>query len=113
MKLKTTKRAVLYCRVSTAEQAVEGISLEGQELELRAYCRAAGLDVVEVVVDDGVSAFKPLANRAGRTPAARHRREGRGGRRRRVEARPPIQERGERAPGLRRVGAQGRSPSHS
>ena len=58
-------RAVLYCRVSTEEQAREGQSLETQDANLRAYCTLRGLDVVEVVVDAGVSAFKPLADREG------------------------------------------------
>ncbi len=58
-------QAVLYCRVSTEEQAREGQSLETQELNLRAYASLRGLDVTEVVVDAGVSAFKPLADRAG------------------------------------------------
>lgn len=57
--------AVIYCRVSTTEQADEGVSLEAQESALRAYCSMRGLDVVEVVIDAGVSAGKPLATRHG------------------------------------------------
>jgi site-specific DNA recombinase len=59
------KRALLYTRVSTLEQANEGISLEGQEVELRAYCAAVGLEVVGVITDAGVSGAKPLGDRAG------------------------------------------------
>jgi site-specific DNA recombinase len=47
----------LYCRVSTDEQAREGISLEEQQERLKAYCRAMGWDhEVIVFVDDGYSA---------------------------------------------------------
>ncbi len=57
--------AVLYCRVSTEEQVREGQSLETQEANLAAYATLRNLDVAEVVVDAGVSAFKPLADREG------------------------------------------------
>ena len=46
--------AVLYVRVSTAEQATEGLSLAAQEARLRAYCAMRGLAVAEVVIDAGV-----------------------------------------------------------
>jgi site-specific DNA recombinase len=51
------KRIAIYGRVSTDEQAREGISLEEQRERLRAYCRAMGWssDVVEFI-DDGYSA---------------------------------------------------------
>lgn len=45
-----------YTRVSTAEQAAEGVSLAAQEAKLRAYCDLYGHDLVEVVVDAGASA---------------------------------------------------------
>jgi len=57
--------AVLYIRVSTTEQATEGVSLEAQEARLRAYCTMRGLEVVEVVTDAGVSAGKALDAREG------------------------------------------------
>ena len=62
------QRAVGYIRVSTEKQARTGISLEHQEDVIRAHCRARGLELVELVVDDGHSAYKqPLARRqAGR-----------------------------------------------
>src|ERR1017187_1751358 len=60
-------KAVAYVRVSTAEQAREGISLEAQEDRVRAYCTMAGLDLVAVLREEGVSAAKVLASRpAGR-----------------------------------------------
>jgi site-specific DNA recombinase len=54
-----------YCRVSTEEQAREGVSLDTQEARLRSYCAAAGLTLVEVIRDEGVSANKPLSSRPG------------------------------------------------
>ena len=53
-------RVVGYVRVSTNEQATEGVSLAAQESKLRAYCTALDLELVAVVADAGVSA-KSLA----------------------------------------------------
>lgn len=51
------RSVALYCRVSTDEQAREGVSLEEQQERLKAYCRAMGWsDQVIVFVDDGFSA---------------------------------------------------------
>jgi len=61
----SSRDAVLYLRVSTQEQAREGISLAAQEAKLRAYCELRGLRVVEVVTDAGVSGGKPMYSRAG------------------------------------------------
>jgi DNA invertase Pin-like site-specific DNA recombinase len=58
-------KAVCYTRVSTEEQAYGGVSLDAQEERLRAYCKMAGLDVVEVIREEGISAGKPLADRPG------------------------------------------------
>jgi site-specific DNA recombinase len=55
--------AIGYCRVSTDEQAREGVSLAAQEARIRAYCTAAGLTLVEMLRDEGVSASKPLDKR--------------------------------------------------
>lgn len=57
--------AVAYIRVSTQEQANGGVSLAAQEAQLRAYATAKGLDLVEVVVDAGVSGGSALSTRAG------------------------------------------------
>ena len=47
----------LYCRVSTDEQAREGVSLHEQQERLKAYCRAMGWSAeIIVYVDDGYSA---------------------------------------------------------
>jgi len=54
-----------YIRVSTDEQAVEGVSLDAQRAKLEAYATLRGLELVEVIVDAGVSAGKPLESRKG------------------------------------------------
>lgn len=49
-------RAALYCRVSTDEQAREGLSLAAQEERLRAFCASQGWSAAEPpYVDDGWS----------------------------------------------------------
>jgi len=45
-----------YGRVSTDEQAREGLSLVHQERQIRRYCELYGLNLVRVVIDPGVSA---------------------------------------------------------
>lgn len=49
-------RFVAYARVSTIEQAQEGVSLEAQERRLRAWAEAHEAELVDVVVDEGASA---------------------------------------------------------
>jgi len=56
-------KAVCYVRVSTEEQASTGVSLQAQEEKLIAYCKMQGLEVVEIVREEGVSASKPLYTR--------------------------------------------------
>jgi len=56
-------RAVAYVRVSTQEQAREGVSLAAQEQRIRAYCEAQGLELVAVIREEGVSGSKPLGMR--------------------------------------------------
>jgi DNA invertase Pin-like site-specific DNA recombinase len=57
--------AIAYVRVSTDEQAAEGVSLDAQVASVRAYAALRGLELVDVVVDAGVSAGTPLADRVG------------------------------------------------
>ncbi len=57
------KKAAVYIRVSTTEQANEGVSLDAQLERARAYCTLAGLELVAVLREEGVSASKPLATR--------------------------------------------------
>ena len=47
--------ALGYARVSTDEQAREGVSLEVQQQRIRAYAEAKALELTEVLVDDGAS----------------------------------------------------------
>jgi len=49
------KKAVGYIRVSTQEQAQEGMSLEAQEERIRAYCTAKGWELLRVYQDAGIS----------------------------------------------------------
>ena len=58
-------KAICYVRVSTEEQVRGGVSLEAQEEKLRSYCSLQGLEMVELVREEGVSASKPLASRPG------------------------------------------------
>lgn len=57
MNEQSSQFIALYCRVSTDDQAKEGVSLEEQQERLEAYCRAMGWgkDVI-VYVEDGYSA---------------------------------------------------------
>lgn len=56
-------KAVAYIRVSTEEQANEGVSLDAQEARVKAYCVANGLELVGIYKDEGVSAGTPLEKR--------------------------------------------------
>ena len=57
------KRCAIYIRVSTAEQRIEGWSLEAQEAGLRAEAKKKGWKVVGVYADEGKSARKRLRDR--------------------------------------------------
>jgi DNA invertase Pin-like site-specific DNA recombinase len=48
-------RALGYVRVSTEEQAREGVSLNAQEARIRAYASAKDLDLIDVIRDEGLS----------------------------------------------------------
>jgi len=58
-------KVIGYARVSTAEQASDGLSLDAQEARIRAWCEATGAELVEVVREEGVSGTKLLAERPG------------------------------------------------
>lgn len=49
-------KAAVYIRVSTQEQAREGLSLDAQEKLLRKFCSDNGLEVTAVYADEGISA---------------------------------------------------------
>lgn len=57
-KVVADNTAIGYVRVSTAEQAEEGVSLDAQEARIRAYCTMRDLELIELVTDPGVSAGK-------------------------------------------------------
>jgi DNA invertase Pin-like site-specific DNA recombinase len=58
MKKKETKPAIIYTRVSTAGQAVEGVSLDMQEGKARQWAEANGFPVEGFFVDRGISGRK-------------------------------------------------------
>lgn len=52
----TLTRTIAYLRVSTDKQADKGVSLDAQRAKVEAYAQLYDLDLVEVIVDAGVSA---------------------------------------------------------
>ena len=46
-----TKTAIGYVRVSTQEQAKEGVSLDAQRDKLRAYCKVNDIKLVDIVAE--------------------------------------------------------------
>ena len=65
--MKTTKtgRAVGYLRVSTGEQVESGAGLDAQRHSIEGYAAKAGLPLVEVFSDEGISGAAGVADRAG------------------------------------------------
>lgn len=55
-KPRGVKRALIYTRVSTEEQAIHGYSLGYQEELLKLQCQKDGVQLVEHFQDDGYSA---------------------------------------------------------
>ena len=64
-----------YCRVSTEDQARDGISLAAQRNRIEAYCEAHGLRLVRIEEDAGISA-KKTTNRPALQRALEALREG-------------------------------------
>lgn len=52
------RKAVGYVRVSTADQAREGWSLDAQRRRIAAFCEAKGWPLAEIYADEGISAAK-------------------------------------------------------
>src|SRR4051812_39565245 len=50
-----TKTAIGYVRVSTQEQATEGVSLDAQRQKLKTYCKSNGIRLVDTIADEGLS----------------------------------------------------------
>ncbi|WP_315265611.1 recombinase family protein [Selenomonas noxia] len=59
------KRAALYIRVSTEEQARHGYSLAEQEHDLRQYAKQHNYTIIGIYADEGISARKTLHLRKG------------------------------------------------
>ena len=59
-----TLNAILYIRVSTEEQAAEGVSVEAQQAKLAAWCLANDYQVLQVFTDAGLSGSR-ADNRPG------------------------------------------------
>jgi DNA invertase Pin-like site-specific DNA recombinase len=57
--------AVAYIRVSTKEQAMDGVSLAAQEQHIRAYCHVRHLEIISIVSEHSVSGSVPLSQRRG------------------------------------------------
>lgn len=57
-------KAIGYVRVSTEEQAEEGVSLAAQRDRIIAYCEAHGLELLDILADEGISG-KAFDNRPG------------------------------------------------
>lgn len=57
------RRAALYARVSTEDQAMHGVSLDAQKERLRQFAKENALEVVDLYVDDGISARKRYTRR--------------------------------------------------
>jgi len=55
--------AVIYIRVSTADQAEHGVSLDAQKERLTAYATANGLTVAGILREEAISGTIPLADR--------------------------------------------------
>jgi len=49
-------KAIGYIRVSTEEQAKEGISLDSQTEKIQSICKAKEWNLIEIITDQGVSA---------------------------------------------------------
>lgn len=58
-------KTIGYVRCSTHEQVDSGLGLEAQDERIKAYCAMRKLDLLEIIIDAGVSGGKPLATRDG------------------------------------------------
>ncbi len=55
-------KVVGYIRVSTEEQAKDGVSLDNQRAKIQAYCEFKDMELVEVIADEGISGSKSNRN---------------------------------------------------
>ena len=56
MRTQRRTKAVGYVRVSSEQQATEGVSLDAQRYKMRAYCKAMDIDLIDIIADEGYSA---------------------------------------------------------
>lgn len=61
----TVLDVIIYARCSTQEQARSGLGIDAQVERCRAYCMFRGLNVVDVIIDAGVSGSTAFASRTG------------------------------------------------
>lgn len=52
--MEAMKKAAGYVRVSTTAQAKEGESLQTQKDSIALFCESHGLELVELITDEGV-----------------------------------------------------------
>jgi DNA invertase Pin-like site-specific DNA recombinase len=62
-------RAVIYLRVSTANQAESGLGIESQRTEIEALCARSGWTIVSEHIDNGISGKAALTARPALTSA--------------------------------------------
>ena len=58
LKTESKQEAVIYIRVSTTQQAVEGVSLDAQEAKAEAWCLLNDYSVKSIHRDEGISGRK-------------------------------------------------------
>ena len=73
IKTMKIKNLIGYIRVSTNQQAESGLGLADQEAKIKSYCQTYDINLIDIIVDDGISA-KDL-NRAGIQAAIERTRE--------------------------------------
>jgi len=56
MRTQRRTKAVGYVRVSSDQQANEGVSLDAQRHKMRAYCKAMDIELIDLIADEGYSA---------------------------------------------------------
>lgn len=71
------QRALGYIRVSSRQQRDEGLSLSDQRDEIMRFCAVAGMDLVDIHEDGGISGGKDETARPGLAAALRDLRSGR------------------------------------
>jgi DNA invertase Pin-like site-specific DNA recombinase len=59
------KQAIGYIRVSTEQQAQEGVSLDAQRAKLKTWCKANGYELVAIHEDAGISGALEIGDRPG------------------------------------------------